>query len=598
MDKNTVVGFSLIFLLMIGWFYFTMPSQEELAEQRREQAIQDSLAALEQVEMPTQEVFSEPDETPSITSPLSASETESTGIFGALQDTSQTEFVVETSYYKAVFTNKGAGPAQFILSDHKTWSGQPVQLISDTTKSAYNIGFLTTENYNVETRNLLFEQVTSGNSFTLDGEESQELTYALNIGDGRQIVYTYTFFGNKYEIDLDVRFVGVSDYIIGRAVDFGWTSPLNFTEKDPVQEAQTTEAYLFSGGELADLKVKKLDENDGFEEMSANGSISWVATKTKFFTQIIKPATPTDGAYLQGQITGEVDNPLTQHLYKASVTSDIPDNGMVSYQLYVGPMKYYDVKQFDEHAFDMVKLSYGWLSWFSNPFVRFIVIPFFTFLSGYISNYGLVIIIFAVLVKLVLSPLTISSYRSMAAMRELQPQMAEIQEKYKNDPQKQQKATMDMYRKNKVNPIGGCLPMLLQFPILVTLWRFFQNSILLRQESFLWVSDLSAPDFIIHLPFSIPFIGTDIAGLVILMSLSMVFQSKVSASNSSSSANNAMAQQMKMMQYLMPVMLFFVFNNFASGLSLYYLIFNVLSIAQQVYINKSTHQAALAKSGK
>lgn len=583
---------------MIGWFYFTMPSQEELAEQRREQAIQDSLAALEQVEIPAQERFSEPEETPTFTSPQSADETESAGIFGALQDTTQTEFVVETSYYKAVFTNKGAGPAQFILSDHKTWSGEPVQLISDTTKSAYNIGFLTTENYNVETKNLLFEQVTSGTGFTLDGEESRELTYSLNIGDGRKIVYTYTFVGNKYEIDLDVRFVGVADYIIGHAVDFGWTTPLNFTEKDPVQEAQTTEAYLFSGGELADLKVKKLDENDGFEEMSANGSISWVATKTKFFTQIIKPSTPTDGAYLQGQITGEVDDPLTEHLYKASVTSDIPDNGMVSYKLYVGPMKYYDVKEFDEHAFDMVKLSYGWLSWFSNPFVRFVVIPFFTFLSGFIPNYGLVIIIFAVLVKLVLSPLTISSYRSMAAMRELQPQMAEIQEKYKNDPQKQQKATMDLYRKNKVNPIGGCLPMLLQFPILVTLWRFFQNSILLRQETFLWVNDLSAPDYIIHLPFSIPFIGSEIAGLVILMSISMVFQSKVSASNSSGSANNAMAQQMKMMQYLMPVMLFFVFNHFASGLSLYYFIFNMLSIVQQLYINKSTHQAALAKSGK
>ncbi|MGA0233408.1 MAG: membrane protein insertase YidC, partial [Saprospiraceae bacterium] len=233
----------------------------------------------------------------------------------------------------------------------------------------------------------------------------------------------------------------------------------------------------------------------------------------------------------------------------------------------------------------------------SDPFVRFIVIPFFNIMGGFISNYGVLVIIFAASVKLILSPLTFKSYKSMAAMRELQPLMKEIQEKYKNDPQKQQKATMDLYRKNKVNPLGGCLPMLLQFPILITLWRFFQNSILLRQESFLWASDLSAPDFIINLPFGIPFLGDQIAGFVILMAISMGLQSKLTGGASGGgAASGAMAQQMKIMQYLLPFMMLFIFNNFASGLSLYYLIFNVLSILQQLYINKNTHKAALAKT--
>ncbi len=218
-------------------------------------------------------------------------------------------------------------------------------------------------------------------------------------------------------------------------------------------------------------------------------------------------------------------------------------------------------------------------------------------MGGFISNYGVLVIIFAASVKLILSPLTFKSYKSMAAMRELQPLMKEIQEKYKNDPQKQQKATMDLYRKNKVNPLGGCLPMLLQFPILITLWRFFQNSILLRQESFLWASDLSAPDFIISLPFAIPFLGEQIAGFVILMAISMGLQSKLTGGASGGgAASGAMAQQMKIMQYLLPFMMLFIFNNFASGLSLYYLIFNVLSILQQLYINKNTHKAALAKT--
>lgn len=590
---------------MLGWFYFTLPSEEELAEQRREAAMQDSLAQIEQTlnDQPVPEETRQPSSSsttqerqPQIVDRNATQEIPSAGMFSSGQDSVQKEFTIETSLYTVVFNSKGAGPSKFTLKDHKTWAGQPIQMIDDTTRSAYNTGFLTTENYNVETRNMLFTQETLGSSFAVEDGEARELTYSLDVGDGREVVYTYTIIGGTYELDLDIRFVGVSDFIIGRAIDFGFNSPLNFTEKDRVQEALATTSYLYAGGELEQLKVSKFDENDGYEELNVNGNVDWVATKTKFFAQLIKPITDSEGAYLSGQINGEVDDPLTDHAYRAAVTADIPDDGIASFHLYMGPMKYYDIKSFDEHAFDMVEVGYGWIRWFSDPFVRFAVIPFFTFFSGFISNYGVLVIIFATAVKLILSPLTIKSYKSMAAMRELQPQMKEIQDKYKNDPQKQQKATMDLYRKNKVNPLGGCLPMLLQFPILITLWRFFQNSILLRQESFLWVDDLSAPDYILSLPFSIPFLGDQIAGLVLLMTASMVLQSKLTSSASAGGANNPMAQQMKIMQYFLPIMLLFVFNNFASGLSLYYLIFNVLSIVQQLYINKTTHNAAVAKT--
>lgn len=597
MDKNTVVGFSLIFLLMLGWFYFTMPSEEQLAEQRRQQAIQDSLALVQQLEdvsdsesdqaLPV-DTFIEDNTEEEISAPA--------GMFSNIQDSVQTEYTVETPLYTAVFTNKGAGPSKFVLASHKTWDGQPVQIIQDTTRSAYNVGFLTTENYNIETQNLLFRQINLGTTLYVNEGDSKELVYSLELENGQKLEYTYTFFGDSYEVDLDVRFVGLRDFIIGREIDFGWNSPLRFTELDRVQEALATSAYFYAGGELEQLKADDFEENNGVKEQSINGTIEFVATKTKFFAQIIQPTTTTGGAYLKGTVNGALDDPFTDHNYTASVTSDIPDDGVVSFKLYLGPMKYYDVKDFNEHAFDMVEVGYGWLRWFSDPFVRFIVIPFFTFFSGFISNYGVLIIIFAVSVKLVLSPLTIKSYRSMAAMKELQPQMKEIQDKYKDNPQKQQKATMDLYRKNKVNPLGGCLPMLLQFPILITLWRFFQNSILLRQESFLWVNDLSAPDYILDLPFTIPFLGDQIAGLVLLMTASMVLQSKVTSNTTSGGSSNPMAQQMKIMQYFLPFMLLFVFNNFASGLSLYYLVFNLLSIVQQLYINKSTHEAAVAKT--
>tara|TARA_R110002124_G_scaffold111545_4_gene265458 strand:- start:3295 stop:5100 length:1806 start_codon:yes stop_codon:yes gene_type:complete len=593
LDKNTATGIGLIFLLMVAWFVVSMPSEEERAAQIAERARQDSLAQIEAAEAELNTSVGVTDiqqarpESTIKENQSQESVTPQTGIFSGSEETEQLEFTVTTPLYTVVFSNKGAGPISFTFSEYDTWAGVPYQLISDSTKSAYNFGFLTTENYNVDTQNLFFTQINRGTFLTLGEGESKELSYALQLSDGRQIVYTYTFIGDTYEIDLNVEFIGVSDYIVGRAVDFGWNSKLNSSEKDKKQEGIDAAAYVYLGDELEKFK---LDE-PGRKEETFNGNIDWTATRTKFFTQFIKPLHQTESAFLTGEVTGEMDDPLTKHKYTASITSSIPDDGVLSYKLFVGPLKYYDIKKVDEHAYDMVEVGYNWLRFFSDPFVRFIVIPFFTFFSGFISNYGILVIIFATSVKLVLSPLTFKSYKSMAAMKDLQPQLKEIQDKYKDNPQKQQQETMKIYKKNKVNPLGGCLPNLLQFPILITLWRFFQNSILLRQEEFLWASDLSAPDYIINLPFTIPFLGDAIGGFVLLMSIAMIFQSKLTGGMSGGGGgSNPMAQQMKVLQYIFPVMLLFIFNSFASGLSLYYLIFNVLSIAQQLYINKTLNK--------
>ncbi len=601
MDKNTATGLGLIFLIMVAWFFVTMPSEEERAAQMAERARQDSLAQIEAAQQESLETASQPYQVaPQREQQLREDNREeinkpSSGIFATSSVTEKNEFTVSTPLYDVVLSNQGAGPVSYTFKEYNTWNGVPFQLLSDTTRSAYNFGFLTTENLNVDTRNLLFSQITPGSSTTLNEGDTKQIQYALELNDGRQIVYTYTFFGNSYEIDLNVQFVGLSDYIIGRAVDFGWNTRLKSSEKDKSQEGIDAAAFAYLGDELEKFKV----EDPGREETTFNGSIDWASTRTKFFTQFIKPLNPSESAYLTGEMTGDSDDPLTKHKYTAAITSVIPDNGELDYQLYIGPLRYNELKKIDEHAFDMVEVGYAWLSWFSDPFVRFIVIPFFNFFGGFISNYGVLVIIFAASVKLILSPLTFKSYKSMAAMRELQPQLKEIQDKYKDNPQKQQQETMKIYKKNKVNPLGGCLPNLLQFPILITLWRFFQNSIVLRQKEFLWASDLSAPDYIINLPFSIPFLGDAIGGFVLLMSIAMIFQSKLTGGMSASGGSNPMAQQMKVLQYIFPVMLLFIFNNFASGLSLYYLIFNVLSIVQQLYINKTLNkdkETAVAKS--
>lgn len=590
MDKNTATGFVLIFFLMLGWFYFTMPSEEELAQQRQEQVVQDSLAQIERNQQDSLDQVGQPEEQESERSEPTISEDvddvlEVRGLFANSQVAERSEIEVTTPLYTVTFTNRGAGPSSFLLNEYDTWDGRPVQLIDDTTHSAYNIGFLSTENYNVETQNILFRQVTPGNSLDIASGEQREVRYELELEDSREVIVTYLLNGDNYEIDVDVQFKGLLDYVVGGDIDFGWTAPLNFTEKDPTQDALETAAYVYAGGELEKFK---LDEA-GRDETMINGNIDWVATKTKFFTQLIKPLSPTDAALLTGEVTGVIDNPNTDHRYTSSIRTNLDEQGNASFELYLGPLKYREVTKIDDHAYDMVDVGWSWLRWFSDPFVRWMVIPFFEFMSGFTSNYGIIIIVFASLVKLVLSPLTYKSYKSMAAMGELQPQMKEIQEKYKDNPQKQQKATMDLYRKNKVNPLGGCLPNLLQFPILITLWRYFQNSILIRQEEFLWAGDLSAPDYILSLPFEIPFLGDQIAGFVLLMTAAMMVQSKLTGGMSGGGGSSPMAGQMKVLQYIFPIMLLFIFNNFAAGLSLYYLVFNVLSIIQQFFIKRSLH---------
>lgn len=587
MDRTTVTGLILIFLLMMGWAYFTMPNPEELQRQRVEQARQDSLAQLQATPDP------ESEETLAAewNGDQSSENGEPTAFTGSIGQTGVTDTlttIIETPLYRAIYTNVGAGPSSYELLHHNTWDQRPVQLISDTTRSAYSLGFLSNENYNVETRNLLFEALHSDTSLQLTDGEQGTLQYRLPLQQGGHILFTWTFHADKYEIDLDLAFEGTEQIIIGSRVDFGWYPPLPFTERDLVQDATYAKSFVHAGGVLEELQLSQ----EGSEESTINGTINWVSSKTKFFAQLIKPVGDTHSAHLSGRLTGAPDDPTTIHHYETSIQSSIADQTSLSYMLYLGPLDYYDLRQFDGDAFDMVEISYSWMRWFADPLVRWVIIPYFDIASRWIGNFGILIILFGVLIKLVLAPLTKKSFTSMAAMKELQPKMKEIQENFKDNPKKQQEETLKLYRKAKVNPLGGCLPMLLQFPILITLWRFFQNAIQIRQESFLWASDLSAPDYILNLPFAIPFLGDQVAGFVLLMTASMVVQMKVSG-GMGGGPTPAGAPNMKVLMYIMPVMLLFIFNSFASGLSLYYLVYNVLSIVQQQMINKQMDHSGL-----
>jgi len=586
---------------MVAWAYFTMPSEQELKQQQAEQARQDSIAAVQadtpQTQQPQQQAAqqeqaeqqpTEADRPSGQTLQADEEQKKEMGMFSAASVADTSELVVETPLYSATFTNVGGGPSQITFKDYETWDHKPVKMIDDTTQSAYSLGFLTSENYNVETDELVFEQLTPAQSLTVAEGDSSQVKYALNVSEDKRLIYTYTLFGDSHQIKLDVEFEGLQRDIIGGSVDFGWEPGLNFTEKNPeTTEATYASAYVYTGGEMEQLKLSE----GGRNTQDYNGDIDWVSTRTKFFAQIIKTPNNTEGALLIGEQTGATESVNTDHNYQSYITTDMSQQGTASFHMFVGPLSYDALQDYEGQAYNMVDTGYSWLSWISDPLVEYLIIPYFGFADNYMG-YGFAIVLFAVLIKMVLYPLTKKSYKSMAEMKELQPKMQEIKEKYEDDPEKQQKETMKLYKEAGVNPLGGCLPNLLQLPILITLWRFFQNSILIRQQEFLWATDLSAPDYILSLPFEVPFLGDQLAGFVLLMTAAMMAQSKLTGGMGPGGGGGGApgGMNMKALQYIFPFMLLFIFNNFAAGLSLYYLVYNVVSIGQQLIIYRQIDQ--------
>jgi len=572
-----------------------MPSQKEMQQQKAKKAHQDSIAAAKADSQAHQQAQQKPKAKVAGQHPDTAttrnaqpqgnkskSTSQNFGIFSQASQRDTVNVVIQTPLYHTKFTNLGAGPATFTLQKYKTWNEKPVQMIGDTTRSAYNVGFLTSGNKNVDTDQLLFKQLTPGDTLQLKKGDTKKLTYALDVAKNKRILYTYTFHGDSYEVDLNITFQGLQNKIIGSTFDLGWKPTLNLTEKNRQKDAGHKAAYVYSGGEREQLKLS----DPGHKEKTYSGTIDWVSTRTKWFTQIIKTDSPTQSAHLVGDIN-KVNNGVNDHHYQASIETQIPRSDSTSFQMYLGPLSYHNLAKYNETTYGMVNVGYSWTRWFAEPLVQWIIIPFFSHIGKYM-NMGLAIILFAILVKLVLSPLTHKSFKSMAAMRELQPQMEEIKEKYSDDPQKQQQATMKLYKEANVNPLGGCLPQLLQLPILWTLWHYMRNSIIIRQKSFLWAHDLSVPDYILHLPFSIPLLGHQIAGFALLMAAAMVVQTQFTGGMGGGGGGaGGMGQTF---QYIMPLMLFFIFNNFAAGLSLYYLIYNIVNILQQMIVFRGIDQ--------
>ena len=556
---------------MMVWLYWLAPPATEV------QQVDSTGVATAQI----------PQEQPETPAPLLQQELEVVpdSAYSALQQGQEQLLTVENEFYTAVMSSKGGTIKSFTLKRYQTHArDQQVQLVEERELGALGFVFTTPSSHIVDTRTLYFTPDVSQDQIDASGTV-REVSYTASLGEGL-LRLTYTFSPKSYEVGLRVERERYATYAI-RDYELIWDGGVPFAEGDTKTEGMRTGAYARTGGSVEELTLLKKT----YDEQLLSGQVDWIAVKNQYFTAIVMPQQRTAGAELIGERTGEPGDSLFAKDYEIGLRMPASADGAEAYALFLGPMDLGYLRHYKLDLYDMVDFGINFFEWMTRPLAKFVFIPLFQLLSSFISSYGIVIIVLAILMKVALYPFTKKSYRSMARMRELQPRMAAIKEKYADNPQKQQEATMKMYKETGVNPLGGCMPMLLQYPVIIALWQFLPQSLEIRQQGFLWASDLSSPDKILQLPFEIPFYGDFVAGFTLLMGLSMVVQMRLQSGGAASNP------QMKMMTYIFPVMIFAIFNRFASGLSLYYLCFNVLTAIQQKWINHNLEKEKAANGG-
>ena len=390
----------------------------------------------------------------------------------------------------------------------------------------------------------------------------QKIVFKKEVFSGMFIYKSLLFYEDSYVVDVELDLTDVSNNIYRNAM-FGWSGGLSSTEENLEDDLYYFNSYVYQGGELENLKVGKGES----EDKTFNGTTDWAALRTKYFTVAIIPENnkAVDRVMLSG-----VGDEKTETYGASFVFDPINKEG---FRLYLGPLEYDRVTSLGVGLESI--MDFGWS--FIRPISKGVLYALKS-MHGFIPNYGFVLIVFAFLIKLIVYPLTKKSYQSMSAMQAVAPEINELKEKYKSNPTKLNQATMELYKKKGVNPLGGCLPMLLQMPLLFALFQVFRTTIELRAEPFIWwITDLSSPDTVLLLPFKIPIYGSHVAILPVLMVVSMFVQQRMMS-------GAAQQPQQKTMQYFMTAFFFLMFNGFPSGLNLYYTLFNVLTIAQQKLI--------------
>ena len=570
MDKKTLIGLIVIGAILFGFTWYNASIQQKYAQE------QQALTA-------TQETESTDTIVPEVRQPdtLQAANQLERHIGSSLfQATTGTEkkIEVENDLMKVIFSNKGGKVASVVLKDYLTYQGTPLVLFPDSA-SVFDMSFFIKQQFNnvqINTGDYYFVADSSFTPTFAADETSKNLTFRLDVDSAAHVDFVYTIYKDNYMIDFDVQFVGMENLLAQNQTDleFTWQNVGMQNEKGFENENNyTTIAYKYP----SDESVEQLRTSTEDKSETINSKVKWVAFKQQFFSSIFVAKDDFQNGTLGYSTFQPREGKIKTFRAKVSVPFT-PQLSEYNFNFYFGPNKFSVLKKYDDLHFERLIPLGGWIIGWIN---RWLVIPTFDTLGAHIANYGIIILILTLIVKILISPLTYKSYLSSAKMRLLKPEVDKLNEKYPKpeDALKKQQAMMALYKSAGVNPMGGCIPLLIQLPILYAMFRFFPASIELRGEHFLWADDLSSYDSILTLPFNIPFYGNHVSLFALLMAASMFIYSRINYNQTASSAPQ-MAGMKFMMLYLMPIMMLFFFNNFASGLNYYYLLSNISTIGQ------------------
>lgn len=577
MDRNTIIGLVIIAGLLIGYQLYTAPSKAELA---RQEHVQDSLsnAALEQEAARAQQAAAQTAAKDSI-APLAADTghvadslrvvrlADRFGPFTPAAQGSSEVITLANDRLEVGINTFGARPSVIRLKDYTTYTKQPL-LLSDPDSGLFEYRFFLGSR-EISTKDLHFtaEKLgTTGVRLTAPTSEA-----------GKAFVITYQLDSAKWFMDMTAEIVGMPE-VDPRNLIFNWAMLGKANEKHlPTERNKCTVYYKYMNEDLQNLSTSKADEK------KLEARTNWVAFKQDFFTAAV---VSKDGFGSNGSVVSvgvPADEEHTKR-YGATLYFEQQPSAHVTLPMkfYLGPNHYNTLRRTEVPQFDrIIDLGWGIFAWMN----RFLVIPIFNFLSGFNLSYGIIILVLTVVIKLILLPIAYRNQKSSARMRALKPEIEAINKKFpdQEDMMKRQQANMELYRKAGVSPASGCVPMLLQLPVLWAMFRFFPSSIELRQQPFLWADDLSSYDSILNLPFTIPAYGNHVSLFTLLMAASTIVYSLITSKQ--------MPQQqgmpsMKLMMYLFPVMMLFFMNALPAGLSYYYLLANVISILQMTVMGR------------
>lgn len=569
MDRNSIIGIILISIVVGAWVFFqSMTSTRDVTPEQTKQRTEHADSARTAVVAPATG-------TSTPVSSLTPSHTERM-------------LTVETDRLRVRLSSYGGTIRSWKLIGYHPWYGvgdtsSLVDLVHPGVRE-FGFSFRTMTGAKVKAKDLNFVFDAPSDVVRVSGNDVTTIRATAALSGGGTIVRTYTFHGNAYGVQTSVVFDGMENVIpaTNRFVNLEWARGIRYSEGSTVDESNNAIAMISAGGSVDEMEAENYN---AVNERTQTGAIDYVATRSKYFAVALMPAKGFDGtAYMRGTKFGAEREGVVEEY---GIGYRLPYRGgraEHAFTLYAGPMDYDTLKTYGLTGV----MNFG-LKWIVKPIGEYFMLPTLKAIHGVINNYGVAIILFSILMKLLLYPLSITQMKSAQKMQLLGPLMNEIREKYKDDQQTQNQEMMKLYSEYGINPAGGCLPLLLQMPFLYALYSVLNLNIELRQAAFLpmWLTDLSVPDVILALPFKLPLVNIDkFSGLALLMGATLFIQQKQAVTD----------PRQKAMVYLMPVMLTLMFSALPSGLNLYYFMFNIMGIGQQLYMTKfSKNRLTLAQ---